>query len=123
GRACAVTVSFQPSYQLYIVTVAQETKAGGVQQMSFAIDPNSRVSPRSYLGRFSEFIETSVEVEMGRIVSFPSTYGTFAERTMGVEIRKDNEVKSPTARKIWVTNQRAGKIGASGPACIIELVK
>lgn len=122
GRLCFVKVDALPG-PVYVVTVGQQTKAGDVQKVSFAINPASRVSNQSYVSRMSEYIETSVEVETGRMIQYENTYGSFAEMTMGLEIRKNNEVSSQTARKIWVTNRKAGKIGASGPACIIEIKK
>lgn len=121
GRPCWVKVDAIPQDQLYVVTVIQETRAGDRQQMSFAINPKSRVSDTSYVGRKSEFIETSVDVETGRMIKFEELYGNFAESTMGLEIRKSHESRSLSARKIWVTNLKAGKIAASGPACIIDL--
>ncbi len=98
GRDCFVKVDFYDQDKIYALTVSQQTKSGATQSMSFVITQESRVNDRSYVERTTDFIETSVDVETGRLVKFFETYGSDgAEGTMGLEIHKNNEVKSAQA--------------------------
>lgn len=122
GRACTVDVKHNKRENWYSVVVKQDPKkeSGKETVMAFILKGDSKVQTAVF-DPMDPLIQASVDVVSGNLVTWKELYGSDYELNSGVEIRIPTRISNQKARKIWVTNRKAGSIGASGPACIILL--